>query len=313
MQTDPNSKSPSDIFCGALFDVEHALDMYATSFCTLPANAIYDKELLEQYKSIIESCHVYMIGLLPKVEMITAQEKNRQLIMTFCIQGNQYDLTWPFPQGMGLKKEGNLYYAQTEDGQRVWPDQSEIQLRLKYACDSLNFKVEYIGQSYGADGSRNAIDRLLKHETLQKISLKGIPKGFYLSLLLMEILPATRMITVFNPFAQEKDESGARLQAGLDKLFGTSEQEQVALYEASLIRYFAPPFNKEFKDSFPSTNMKILRDCYDKDFAGLVAEICIDELPFRLFSDSIPPSDYHIAKHKLHNDEARKVFFSCEQ
>ncbi len=42
--------------------------------------------------------------------------------------------------------------------------------------------------------------------------------------------------------------------------------------------------NKEFKDSFPSTNMKCLQDCYDKDFSAIVAEFCFDEIPFLLRS-----------------------------
>jgi len=83
----------------------------------------------------------------------------------------------------------------------------------------------------------------------------------------------------------------------------------VTLYEPSLIRHFQPPFNKEFKESFPSTNLKVLADCYDKDFSTLISEICIDELPFKMTSDAVPPSQYHTAKFDLHEDEVRQIFF----
>jgi hypothetical protein len=43
--------------------------------------------------------------------------------------------------------------------------------------------------------------------------------------------------------------------------------------------------------------------------ATVVAEISIDELPFRLFSQTVPPKADHIAKHDLHDDEARRIFF----
>lgn len=99
---------------------------------------------------------------------------------------------------------------------------------------------------------------------------------------------------------------------GLDKLFETTEAERTSLFEASMIRYFKPEFNTIFKDSFPSTNLKTLADCYDKDIATVVAEICIDELPFRLFSDAVAAAPYHIARHDLHKDEDRQVFFSSE-
>jgi hypothetical protein len=57
--------------------------------------------------------------------------------------------------------------------------------------------------------------------------------------------------------------------------------------------------------------MKVLRDCYDKDFSALMAEICIDNLPFKLFSDVVKSASYHIVQHDLHTDEARRVFFAA--
>jgi hypothetical protein len=41
----------------------------------------------------------------------------------------------------------------------------------------------------------------------------------------------------------------------------------------------------------------------------LISEICIDELPFKMTSGAVPPSQYHTAKFDLHEDEARQVFF----
>ena len=42
----------------AMFEVEQALGMYATGYCTIPAEAIYDKEALASVMSTIESCHI---------------------------------------------------------------------------------------------------------------------------------------------------------------------------------------------------------------------------------------------------------------
>ncbi|WP_238028032.1 MULTISPECIES: hypothetical protein [unclassified Photobacterium] len=112
-----------------------------------------------------------------------------------------------------------------------------------------------------------------------------------------------------NPFAKNKDNDGLRIKAGLDKLFNTTEQERISLFEAALIRYFYPQFNKEFKDSFPSTNLKVLQDCYKKDFSAVFAEIFIDELPFKLRSEKVGVSHYHCAKHNLHIEKEREAFF----
>ena len=206
--------------------------------------------------------------------------------------------------------ENELWYLENAKGERFFPKEEKAFRRLNNEQDAVGLKVLYIGQAYGKDGSRNALDRLLKHEMLQKIAVKGIPDGYRLTLLLLEIQPGNTMFTLFNPRAKDKDQSAQRISSGLDKLFNTNEAERITLYEASLIRYFQPKYNKEFKDSFPSTNMKVLADCYDKDFAALVAEICIDELPFKMFTETVTAKQYHRAKHDLHDDEARKVFFS---
>lgn len=292
-----------------LYDIEHSLGMYAVSYCTIPAEGIYDKEALEPLMGVIETCHIYLIGLTPVIDFVDAKQEKNVLILSYTIGGQDCNLNLELPEGFNLKSDGELLYVENSNGQRSWPDDNYIQARLSAQTDLVNFEVKYIGQAYGKDGSKNAIDRLLKHETLQKISLKGVPAGYRLSLLLLAIQPNNQLFTMMNPFAKNTEEGPSRIKAGLDKLFNTTEQERTTLYEASLIRYFYPEFNKEFKDSFPSTNLKVLQDCYDKDFSGVVAEICIDELPFKLFSETVESKNYHIAKHDLHKDEDRRMFF----
>lgn len=297
-------------FDNALFDVEHAIGMYATSFCTIPAEAIYDKEALEPLMSVIETCHIYLIGFLPKIDFVGAKQNKNKLSLSFSVLGNEGTIENEVPEELLLGQEDDLYFLSDGQGNRYWPDESSIHTALSNKSKAINFEVKYIGQAYGKDGSRNAIDRLLKHETLQKIAINGTPKEHQLMLLMLEIQPNNQVFTLFNPNAKNKEEGQSRIKAGLDKLFGTTEQERIALYEASLIRYFSPKYNKEFKNSFPSTNLKILQDCYEKDFAGIIAEICIDELPFRLFSETVESKQYHIAQFKLHDNEERKIFFS---
>ncbi len=291
------------LFGSEQFEVEHALSMYATSFFVLPAGAIYD-DILSKFKEKTSSCHIYLIGFVPKVQLIKAETDNQILKLDYFVLEKKHELKYEISPDLKLIENDDSIYLQDSSGNRSWPS-IDIFQRL-----NINFEVKYVGQSYGKDGSRNAIDRLMKHETLQKISLKGVPEGYQLTLLLLEIKSNNQVFTVFNPHAKEKDKDGVRIKAGLDKLFNTTEKERLSLYEASLIRYFCPQYNTEFKGSFPSTNLKILQDCYDKDFASVVAEICFDELPFKLFSDSVGPKMYHIVTHNLHKEIARKAFFS---
>jgi hypothetical protein len=292
------------------FDVEHALNMYADGFSLFPASGLYDDEALKPILPVIEQCHIYLIGVVPKADLKGAKQSDGTLIVTMEVLGKSYEVKWELPDGFDLKEDNGLWYVLGENGTRSFPPELEIFRKLLLADAPMNFDVQYIGQAYGSDGSRNALDRLKKHETLQKIALQGIPEGYRLELLLLQIVPATRVITMFNPKALDKAQGDKRITAGLDKLFGTDEKERVSLYEAALIRYFRPPFNEKFKDSFPSTNMKVLKECYDKDFSAVIAEISIDEIPYNLCSGHVAAKHDHSASHDLHTEQERKVFFS---
>lgn len=295
----------------AKYDIEHALNMYADSFVILPAEFLYESEKLEEHKDVISKCHIYMIGFVPKIDLDCACEAERILTLKYNVHNEKIEIKLPIPDHINLKIDDEYYYFEDEKtpDSRFWFDDNSMQKMLHDHGKSIEFNIKYIGQAFGSDGSRNAIDWLLKHETLQKIAIKGIPDGYRLSLLLLEIQPENRLLTVFNPHSHIKDEHGTRIQAGIDKLNNTTEAERISLYEAALIRYFSPEFNKEFKNSFPSTNLKILQDCYEKDISAVIAEICIDEFPFYLCSETVSPLKYHISKHDLHKEEDRKIFF----
>lgn len=300
----------SGILDGKAFDIEHALIMYAKSFVTIPAFAIYDGEVLAPLLDQISNCHIYLIGQTPKIECAGVEQDGRDMITRFAVRDQRHDLRWPMPEGTVLAGDAETgWWGETSAGERIFPDEGTIGYRLSAECGAVDFKVLYIGQAFGGDGSRNALDRLKKHETLQKIAVQGIPEGYNLTVLMLAIQPGNSMVTLINPRAKDTSQGEGRIKNGLDKLFDTNEAERTTLYEASLIRYFQPPFNKTFKDSFPSTNLKVLADCYDKDFSALVAEINIDVLPFVLFSDAVAHRPNHVAKFDLHDDPARRVFF----
>lgn len=290
----------------ALFEVEHALSLYATSFFHLPARMIYDTDVLREYEEISKNCHIYIIGYLPKTTLISAYQDGNNAVLKYKIGVENHDLILSLPSGCDLVTDDICPYTVNANGDRFDIPEKASHLFLQQHS---RFEVKYVGQAYGKDGSRNALDRLVKHETLQKISLSGVPKDKELHLLLLEVEPNTQLITLLNPFAQNKDESDSRINAGIDKLFFTTEPERISLYEAALIRYFYPQFNKEFKDSFPSTRLKVLQDCYEKDFTMLIAEISFDALPFQLCSEVVDARYSHMAKHNLHEDIQRKAFF----
>ncbi len=290
------------------FDTENMLSLFAEANILLDAQQLYDANFLNEYAAEVEDYHIYMIGHTPAVTFEGASQDDDIAHFRYNVEGMSYELSMGLPSGANIVNDQGTYILMP-NGQRAWPNQKRIGLELSVACGGLDFHVLYVGQAFGNAGSRNALDRLAKHETLQKIAIQGVPHGRRLSVLLVKIMPATQLITCFNPFAKEHDETGDRIDLGFDKLYGTTEAERTTLYEASFIRYFQPKYNKIFKDSFPSTNMKSLADCYDKDIQSVVAEFCFDNFEYHLCSDVIAKSIYHTAHHDLHTAKDRKFFF----
>jgi hypothetical protein len=289
-----------------LFDVEHLLLLHASNFVAMSAAAIYENEAVRPHLDQIRDCHIYLIGLTPKVEIADLKQDGNDLVAVINVANVRHELQCALPpQGSFVSNSGAGLVVQNGREQVLASDIMMTYLHREQRA--IGFEVLYIGQAYGTEGSRNALQRLRTHETLQKISIKGIPDGYALTILMLIIESGHSLMTVFNPFAKDASKGEQRIDAGA--LFRTTEAERISIYEASLIRYFQPPFNKEFKNSFPSTNMKLLAECYGKDFLAVVAEICLDGLPFTLFSKAVPREFYHIAMHDLHSESDRKLFF----
>lgn len=204
---------------------------------------------------------------------------------------------------------GEDWFLEDHNGRKFFPSETQIQEALKSQTDCMVLDIQYIGQAFGNDGSRTAIDRLRKHEKLQEISLKGAPAHHQIYLFMLGIQTGNAQMFLFNPFAENTKDGSNRIDASLDKLFNTTEAERTTLFEASLIRYFKPKYNIAFKESFPSSNLKVLQDCYKKDLAGVCAEINFDHLPFSFKSDHVPAEDTVLAYFDLHNADDRKLFF----
>lgn len=299
-----------NLFTERLFEIEHALNMYAYSYVTLPAGEIYNKERIGQYASIIQKCHIYLIGYTPKVIMESADCTDNEISVNFSVGGEHRVIKFELPENYNFKTDGDGFWIEKPTGQMGFPSSEWFSLQL-HKKQPVPFNIQYIGQAYGEDGNRNGLDRLLKHETLQKIALGKLPDSHMIQVMLIEIQPATRTFMMFNPFAKMPDD-GTRVENAVESLYGTSEAQQVSLYEAALIRYFQPKYNNNFVGSFPSTNHRVLKQCYQKDMAAIIAEFCIDDIPFYLESDKVEMKPYHIAAYNIHNDLDRDIFFGVK-
>jgi len=298
------------VFQGKAYGVEHVVNMYAKSYIYLQAKNLYDDKSINKNIELIKDSHIYFVGITQKVQILNVKQEFSFLIITEKVLNKKYDIIYNIPKGLTLEGDFIVGWNLVDgSGRKYMPAESDIIYRLSREFRAVNFEVVYIGQAYGKNGSRNCVDRLTSHETLQKISLKGVSEGYEISIYMFPIEPDNRIITRINPHAKNRSEDDNRIKNGIKKLRSTTEAEKITLYEASMIKYFQPKYNKEFMNSFPSTNMKCLEDCYEKDISGVVAEICIDELPALIFSSCVQDNLYHVVKHDLHSSSDRSMFF----
>lgn len=295
------------------FDTEHALVLEPRDCLVMPAQFIYDTEWLKQHDDIIPNCHIYLIGYLPEIQMVGPHQIiNDRLIVSYLVGGEKRELSWPILIDSEIvRSDDRRWWLRNSEGKDYIPKgMDKLHYRFNLEQDACSFYILYIGQAFGKSGSRNALERLRSHEKLQQIALTGcVPKHFTLTVLLLELEVDTGMALMFNPRAEQTDPSNERVMNGFSNLESTTEAEKTTLYEASLIRYFKPKLNTEFKDSFPSTNMKVLAGCYEKDMSAIIAKLHIDSV-FKISSDTVPQKQMHWIQHDLHTTEDRKVFFS---
>ncbi len=180
----------------------------------------------------------------------------------------------------------------------------------------LDCEVLYIGQAFGKGGSRTAVDRLQKHSTLQLIYSEAIKKNpdseIWLCLSSFDQLSFTVMDghTKFTDEELRLDEETYKDTFWKINYEGLNEAQKINFTEAALIRYFQPPYNKEYKDSFPTKEHTSYSECYELDINSVCFEIdTSDKILCNLYSNSIDRTHLHMTTFLLHSPDERKTFF----
>ncbi|MDF1586911.1 hypothetical protein [Marinimicrococcus flavescens] len=303
---------------------EVAIGLCTRGHVIIPADQIHaDGEMPQGAVEILENCHIYLICRRPYASFDPAtftydgracsgaliyREDAALHRVPFTFQVNadisRLDVDpYPHRQLVGYDAFGTSV--------RYWPA-SMLSLSSAVPGEDLrSFEVLYVGQAYG-DGSRNALDRLRKHETLQKILAKSLATRPHDEIMLFAFDYAPPQV-----FSHIDGRSAAAACKDIDKAhwidahtIKPDKQSQVALAEAGLIRYFSPPYNKIYKHTFPEKTQKLLEYCYKLDFSALIVEINTEETYTPLYSSNVTKGVHHIAAFDLHDPQKRRSFFS---
>jgi hypothetical protein len=272
-----------------------------------------------------EPCHIYMICRRPRISIDpeSFRADDTTISLDFVVHSENTLLKFPSVAENGFGRSDltlqstyphNFFIITAPDGRRLRAKSGLMASTLKVPNISryLDLEVLYVGQAYGLDGSRSAIDRLRNHSTLQAIYAEALTqspdKEIWLicwSFAPMLISSTDGRWSSYLSTDEEDEEHAKRVNEE-----SITDQQQINFVEAALIRHFQPNFNVMFKNTFPSPAHATYAECYEIDLNHLIVEMNTEELGVKIFSKSCPATWHHTLNYNLHSLEERRSMFS---
>lgn len=177
--------------------------------------------------------------------------------------------------------------------------------------ENLDLEILYIGQSDSDSSEYSIRDRIENHSTLQKIYsevIKNYPNDeIWIGLFHFE----TNVINSFGGFSEPSatpEEDAAHIERYLSSELPDSQM--VNFTEAALIKYFQPPFNKVYKNSFPNPAHSTYSSCYELEIRQLVVAFLTDCIRCRVYTATVEPAIDHRVSFTLRSNEEVQALFS---
>lgn len=275
----------------------------------------------------LSKCHIYFICSRPNFYFIDGTVKHSENTLSgevgYKINGIEmrfhFEYDWmleddavsvscnyPFREAVSINNEGKeVSYVPAS---MIATFQSG---KLGCYSDLSSYEILYIGQAVGKNGSRNAIERLRSHSTLQKIlaqtAYSNPDQEIMLFMYAFEHEQIFSSLDGRSGLIEDTDSDGQRFKTALNNR--PKKNQSINMIEAALIRYFQPKYNEKFKESKISPKLKALEKCYNLDMSGLIVELNTENLSYSLYSEKIKKSHHHIVKIDLVSHQKRLSFF----
>ena len=279
-------------------------------------------------------CHIYFVCKRPRitVDINSFSATDEELNFRFKIQRQDKadNLKVTFKNDIGTKEitlhsnyPYNSFELRDKANEKIMFAKVPVLLQdaLGYLenSDFLDLEVLYIGQSYGVDGARTAPDRLKNHSTLQGIYSEAIANNpdceIWLALASFEQINLMMFDGTSKFTKDERQIDKDRFQSVYTRLNfeGINEQQRINFTEAALIKYFQPPYNKIYKDSFPNPAHSTYSECYELDINSVCIELQTSELiNCQFYSKTIKRAPWHMKDFLLKSPNDRKSMFEFE-
>jgi hypothetical protein len=163
-----------------------------------------------------------------------------------------------------------------------------------------DLEVMYIGQAYGRTKLKTIDYRVLNHNKIQKIALDILEKGSNEEIIIVGLkfknnALGTSFAGINDKVIRPTNESMQELQNKAGKKL--TKGQEITVCEASLISYFKPKLNIEYKKSFPSRDFSSYNELYEIDFEYSYLVVNTESFYVRLFSEYVKERKYKHSKH----------------
>jgi hypothetical protein len=312
------------------YAVESAIvvDNTWTGICS-PAD-LQNPDLLSDAPALSD-CHVYGIGIRPRLTVV--EDSIRSLgdgmfQATWKQQGtgSEATLQFQFPAAadctMRVRAGGTVVELMNENGSLFTGARSAMMLAALLAdprygdnADAralLDLEIAYVGQSYGKEGGRAALQRLARHETLQRVladlSAERPDSEAWVVFLAFD---GHSNISTMGPWNSELPLEKSMDHAIASATAAVPMDEVTTLAEAALIRYFQPVYNIRYKDTFPSLEHRTYAMPYDLDVNAVGFQLDMTGALCRAGSSTVPvpPAWSHASIFPLREDSERRAIF----
>lgn len=309
---------------------EFALNMHMTHDMLLQQDDLKKVGQMDYFNED-NPCHIYLICKRPRITLNTKDFKieNGKIIFPFQIQRqNKFEKMYiekPYADDPNIiltsKYPYNCFEIKNSNDEIIQAGKTALLFQTLQHQDYSLFDLEvlYIGQSYGVEGARTAPDRLKSHSTLQGIYLEAILRNpdseIWLLLTSFEQILLTIMDGRIKVSAEElkKDNEHSKKVTKTVLYDGLKEQQVINFTEAALIRYFQPPYNIDYKDTFPNPAHSTYSECYELDINSVCIEVNTENINCRLYSETISAHWSHMKDFFLHTKSDRKSMFDYDK
>lgn len=187
-----------------------------------------------------------------------------------------------------------------------------VQVENNVTPEMLDYEILYIGQAYGKNGKRTALDRLASHETVQKIythSLTNNPESD-IWIMLANFSQVSMLFSGGSDEALQTTKSKKRDNKLTENFFDNrglvfSEKQKINFTEAALIKMFEPKYNKDFKNSFPNNKHSSYSECYSLNVRAITIELDTSEMVRKIYTEKTGRKINHSKMFEFENDQDR--------